>query len=386
MIYFFVHNNLHYTWAEAIRREIQGIDSHACFGLIKFVPSALTKSDLDGHYQKVFESKGLFGGFWSLLNVFEQNRIKRHLDELEFDKNDIIFAFTEYEIATHYIIRKAKKAGSKVYIFDEGIGTYILNNYPVLSQGDSVKQRVIHYAIKYVNGFHHTQRLTGNQKLYFPRLDDSFYDGYVLFYCFPFQRTLPLYRVAFPARQQKYMNLDPHSVLILGQALYNYCLTMDEYMASLKSVIDASNKSFRHIYFKFHHSALPLLKTSLFVDLTHYMQSKGVNVIDFNEPIYVEDLVDQLDFPPKFIVSYFSTALLNLFARGCEPIFICNLLEHKDIDLMVVKRLLESAHYRFIKSYDGINPSYRSDLDDEAVFCSDQAIGEWYKQIAYAKS
>jgi len=59
-------------------------------------------------------------------------------------------------IATHYIIVNAKPKGAKVFLVDEGIGTYMINNYSPLIPGPSMKQRFIYHTTRFINGFRHT--------------------------------------------------------------------------------------------------------------------------------------------------------------------------------------------------------------------------------------
>ena len=379
MIYFIVNNNLHYIWSSLILKEILEVKNKQEFSLIKFLPSALTMSDKDGLYKNIYVSQGLFGSFWQLLNLKLEYKIKNNLKKIPLKKNDIIFLFTEYEIGNHYIVKRAKQSGSKVYIIDEGIGTYIINNYAHLFRGSSVKQRIIDYAIRYLNGFRDSVRLTGNNTLYFPRLNDKYYDGYILFYNFPLRRNIPKIYLKFPALKNKLAKLNPNSILILGEGLNDFYLTEKEYIDSLLSIARAAVQSFKYVYFKFHHGEIRYLDTPNFKRLIEELNNFKVKIINFDKPIAVENIISKLDYPPKFIVSYICTALFNLFAAGCEPIFAYHLLRKKYADFEVLTALLESVHYNFISSYKDINPDYRSNLRLEKVYPSDMDVKDFYK-------
>lgn len=380
MIYFIVNNNLHYIWAGLIFKEILEVNNKQEFSLIKFLPSALTMSQDDNLYKNIYVSQGLFGSFWQLLNLKLEWRIKNNLKRIAFKKNDILFLFTEYEISNHYLVKRAKQSGSRVYIIDEGIGTYIINNYPHLFKGSSLKQRIIDYAIRYLNGFCDSVRLTGNNTLYFPRLNDKYYDGYILFYNFPLRRNIPKIYLKFPTLKDKITNLNPNSILILGEGLNDFYLTEREYIDSLLSVARAAVQSFKYVYFKFHHSEIKYLDRQEFKRLRKELDNLKVKIIDFDKPIAVENIISKLDYPPKFIVSYICTALFNLFAVGCEPIFAYHLLKRKYADFEVLTDLLESVDYNFIFSYEDIKPDYRSNLKLEKIYPSDMDIKAFYKE------
>jgi len=367
--------------AGVMRREIASADGGAEFSLIKFLPSALTMTQDDSLYRNIYASLGLFGSFWQLLDWKLEADIKKYLGDIPFGRGDIVFLFTEYEIANHFLVQRAKARGAKVFIVDEGIGTYIINNYPRVSKGSSLKQRIIGEVIRHGQGFHKSQRLTGNGTLYFPRLADEYYDGYLLFYRFPIRRDIPQVHVEMPGMGEPIPNLDRDAVILLGEGLHGYHMNEGDYIRSLKMLAQAAARSFKHVYFKFHHCELKVLDRPLFRDLQKQVRDLGINIIDFDKPVPVETLVPQLDFPPRFVVGYFSTALLNLFAAGCEPIFTCHLIKDKNFDFFVVEGLLDSIGYHLISSYDDINQDYTSGLTFDKIFSSGTTIGDFYRTV-----
>ncbi len=385
MIYFIVNNNLHYIWSRAILEKISKINTEEDFSLIRFEPSALTMAEHDDIYENVYRSQGFFTSFWQLLNPIYMYKVKQNIKRIIFKKDDIVFLFTEYEIGNHYIVKRAKRKGAKVFIIDEGIGTYIINNYPYVFRGSSLKQRIIDYIIRYAIGFYDSRRLTGTNLLYFPRLDDKYYDGYILFYNFPLERSMPKVYVRFPGLKEELKNRDSNSILILGQGLNDFYLDDKEYIDSLLAILEVAAKSFRYVYFKFHHCEIKYLDRPEFKKLRKRLKELEIKIIDFDKPVAVENMISTLDHRPKFVVSYFSTALLNLFAVGCQPIFACHLLEKKCVDFEVVRTLLESVNYNFVSCYSDITPQYSSALTLDKIYTLDFTFQDFYKGLAYEK-
>jgi len=381
MITFIVNNDVHYMRARLIRDQIHHCDSQARFHLVKFLPSALTMTEADHLYDRIYESRGLFGSFWQLLNLKIEKKIKQNLDRVPFAKGDILFLFTEYELGNHYLVQRAKQAGARVFIVDEGIGTYIINNYPNLSAGSSVKQRVIGEVTQWIQHFTDSRRLTGNGSLYFPVLKDTYYDGYILFYNFPLKRSMPLIYLQYPEAGQEIPNLDPDAVIILGEGLHRYHISEQEYIDSLLAIIRSAARNFRHVYFKFHRCETAFQGRPLYQRLQDEMQIQGVRILDAARPEAIENIIPDLDFPPRFVVSYLCTALFNLYARGCQPIFTCQLIQERDEDFEVVKDLLSNVGYNLIRSYNDISPDYSTHLSQDRIFPADRTVADFYRSL-----
>jgi len=381
MIYFIVNNNFHYLRADLLRDEIVTVEPQVDTALIRIFSPALNRFDRDEDYEKVYSKHGLFGSFSQLLNLPGQWRIKQSLKRIPFRPGDGLFLFTEYELANHYLGQYAKSRGARVYLVDEGIGTYIINNYSRLTAGRSLKQRLITWVIRYLNGFYATSRLTGDETLYCPRLADRYYDGWVLFYNFSLKRDMRQIHVRLPGLKKNVPHLDPDAVLILGG--YNgFYFTLPEYINLMMSALRAAIKSFKRIYFKFHQAELKFLEHKEYRDFISLAREAGVELLALDRPEPVERWFEGQTHPPRFVVGNITTALLTLFALGCEPIFFCHLIQDRYVDFKILTGFLKSVGYRFISNWEDIRPSYRSNLTLGKIYSQDISFGDFYKNIA----
>ena len=118
------------------------------------------------------------------------------------------------------------------------------------------------------------------------------------------------------------------------------------------------SENFEKIYFKFHPDEINSgIELKISAALSNYKN------IEF---VAIEEIIEQVigSYKARFMISYFSSSLKNLFFYGLEPIFISHLIFFlKDIRVIVqYNTYLKTLNYNFVSSFKDINPRYHSDL------------------------
>jgi len=389
MIYFSVQSNLHYGWATRMAQEIRSADPGQDCGLIVFRSGRLTCAADPQIYESVHAVEELFGTARNLLfHPIRFRRVKQQLETVAFKAGDVLFLFTEYLLSNHYLAMRAKQAGARVFLVDEGIGTYVINNFERVGRSPQWKDQLLLWGIRVFNGFYDTDRVWGGPgTLPVMRLKDDYYDGYVLRYRFPIKnRTIrPYYtNLRFYEPHQPCPETDAQAILILGSYYDDLYLDMYAYLKFMRALIAHCAGAFRTVYFKFHYLEQQYFSRPLFEAFRVWMEEIGVEILPMGQNAPVEDLIVEMPRPPRFIAANFSTALLNAFELGFQPVFLSH-LHGAGGDFETVARILEDVGYQFVDAVSEIRPDYTCGLKPERLF-SDMPFCDFFARQCLKKA
>lgn len=277
--------------------------------------------------------------------------------ELRPADDDVLFIYTEFELANHMVARHFRAAGARVYLLEDGnLGTYV----PMTAPGDeplTPKERIIAAMTRMLPGMRDTRFPKVNGQV-FPWLPDRLIEG------------LCVYRDIAPVRRLKVMLLEPERrarvepvrgrAIFLNQPMYDHFQSDEDYLADLDRALQALCKGFGEVLFKFHprESAAWMARVRGLLEERH----PGIRLLEDRQPF--EELAST--WRPEVLASYFSTALLNM-APGIEPLYLYHLfpaIARQPIFEQTTK-LLNQWNYRFVPSLDAVRSGYVSGLAAE---------------------
>jgi len=131
MIYFTISNDLHYLIDSKYAKEILTYGLSVTFIRYRDVRNFRIREDegwetvwLDG-FPRRFHLRRLIFTFYKNFHNFKQ------LVNISFCKKDVLFILTEYELNNLLLTKKARRAKATTVLLDEGLGTFIINNYRI---------------------------------------------------------------------------------------------------------------------------------------------------------------------------------------------------------------------------------------------------------------
>lgn len=283
---------------------------------------------------------------------------------------DVLFLYTEYELINHFVVRRFKRAGARVYLIEDGgVGTYLpfsLSGNEVLS----TKQRIVATMTRCLPGLWQT-RFHKVNSVVFPWMRDSSIDGLCLYRPLRIVRRFPVYVL----RNQSHAPIDPicGRVIFLNERMYDDYQTIDQHVASLVVILESLVAGFAEVFFKFHPREDVNSRTRLRVLIA--TRFPEVRIIESQRA--VEALL--IDYRPEVIASFFSTALLNLDGTRIEPMFLFQMIPELANQRLFVqlKALLAQWECNLVASWSEACSGYRSGLNlenDAAEWTLDELV------------
>ncbi len=342
MIYFLVNNDYHLHLDIELAKQLREFE----LGLIQIPYSlnTLEKSDL---FIKVYNYPNrLVASIKKLLfNPLAIKRIIKKVDaELVPQKDDVLLVHTEMDLLNQHIIKKFYKAGSKIFLLEDGTATVC--HYNMLSGKISFKDNFRKFLLKYFYNFDYLKFKKYGVET-FPEMNDFIFKGVIVNHGDCIKRDIPLYKLKPIKEPIKF--LDPNSVVFFSQAMYLWFLTEEEYILFIDDFLSTSS-NFSKFYFKFHPSENDDVKNKII----KIIKERHPNVIVLNEKDIAENIIEK--YPVKYAITFNSTAALNLINRGVVPIFINNMFN------VIYPNDSYEAFGQFLKSIDCYSPSKLSDI------------------------
>lgn len=359
--------------AVSLQKEIRKVDPAIQFSIVKYLPSALDMEQSDRAFDHVYVLPGAGHPY----KYFQTLALRKKSNNLfQFKKGDVLIVFTEYELHNHYLVLKAKAAGAKVFLFDEGIGSFQLYNYTDFKHGMSRSALLTNYLMKYL-GYPHSSLCRGSNN-FFWKLNEQYYDGFVSQYKFPtrlntkkyFIKPLLSYGGSIDA-------LNDDGLFILG-GHFDWFLPQPEYLLYLERLCKVANNKFKDVYFKFHHAELTMHPPEVLSKQMEILQNYDIKILD-NVKLPAEIIIEKIK--TKYVVAPWSSALLSLFMRGCEPIFTFKALNIQTNDTAIMEELLRSVGYKLLLSLEELCPSFKTCLRKENIFEQHYSIGDLYRDV-----
>jgi hypothetical protein len=299
--------------------------------------------------------------FFHIFTFFHENKkIFRKIDkELCVSKNDILFAYTEYDLTNQYIIEKFNKSEAKVYLLEDGAATAYL--FMSVKHKISIKNYIRTVVLKLLYGRYNTRLLFDGNSI-FPMLKDRCING-ACFYLIPtkINRNIKVYQIKNCIKKMDFSN--PNVAIFLNQDIYHFYEDFDNYLETLNNITRQLSITFDKYYFKFHPRE-PVDKIDQIREII--TKNKGI-IIDSKDTI--EGIVSE--YKPKYAVSFFSSSLINLAFMGIEPMFLHRFItDYKNKQVLKhFDSYLNSLNYNFISSVEQINPNYESGFINKQQNC-----------------
>lgn len=343
-IFFLINNNFH--WND-MREHLHALGDYEV-NLICIPHTLDPELQFDGvHYVWRFESpfakKRL--GILNLRNTAStHDQIKKALNIMP---SDVLLMYTEFELLNQYVAMTFKRAGAKVFLLDEGLGTYI-----VCSQKSDAKLPVkswLHLRwSKYVIGYTWLRYMYFNNRIR-PYMDDALIDGVLLYRDVVLSRKFPAYRI-HGGKDNLILSLDATKCLFVNSPTYQVHSSWDAYCNDLLEVFATLQRKFSQVYFKFHPR-----ESKQQVEAVKRLLSNFDKVCFVEDAGPVEDLLQTVQ--AKYAVSFISTSLLSLADKGVEPIYVFQLIDSLRGQSIVaaMSALLSSIGVHLIDSLDDIS-------------------------------
>lgn len=353
MIYFLINNNYHLHFDMNLAKQLPDFE----LGLIQ-IPYSLD----------VIEESDLFGKIYNypdrlvasikslLLNPKKINGIIKKVDnELIPQNNDVLLVHTEMDFLNQHIIKKFYKAGSKIFLLEDGTATVCHCN--MISGKIGVKDNFRKIVLKYFYGFDYLKfKKYGVQTL--PEMENFIFKGVILNHGDNIKRDIPLYKLK-PV-EQPIEFLDQNGVIFFSQAMYLWFLTEEEYTVYIDNLLSVAS-CFSTFYFKFHPSDKEDVKNKII----KIIEKKHPKVIVLYEKDIAENIIEK--YPVKYAITFNSTSALNLINRGVVPIFINDMFSkiYPDDAFKAFGQFLKSINYNSPSDLNDIKPGFLAFSSDE---------------------
>lgn len=326
------------------------IIAHPSSRNIKIFKEDLKILEIESH--PVTQGQG-YKGFQVYKNVFKHNRYLKQ--KLVFSKDDILIVTTEYQLNTAIYAKMVKKAGGRVYIFDEGVGFY-LNNHPIHAGLTTFKDKLY---LRLYDFFHFIMRVPvearkGLEWRMFPAINSNYIDAIYVSMRVPIERKNKL--IPYQSFLLNTEENDDDVVIFFAGNFDSFNLKNEE-IQKMQEAMRSALVSFKRVYLKLH----PLdwvNKTDVYLNYLDFLEAnKGIELIDNN--LTGNDAIKK--FRPKVVVGTLSSALFDSFFLGCQPIFLFPLLPERQ-EFLVCREALNSLGYKFISSPSDVLKSYNSNV------------------------
>jgi hypothetical protein len=341
MIYFLVNNNFQLLDVETHLAELKNDD----ISLIK-IPHNLTIS-LNYKFKEIYEFPRLIN---KLVDHFKlpqiisiHSKIKNNLKEIS-EKDTLIF-YTEYEYLNHYVVNIFKEKKAKVILIDEGFATYL--SYSILENSNlGLKKKILNLYLKSILGYKNTKIVSLGQTTK-THLTDSQIDLLLLYNPLNLVRKVKTNHLKTDDRN--FIGLKSNTALFLNERMYDYYVTMYEYLNIMNDILLNLSNNFETVYFKFHPRETDFEKNKIKSVIEKHPK---VKIIEDNNP--VELLIEKIE--AKYIVSFFAQTLLYLSNSNCTPIYTIQMYPQlmKNESLKVVNSILENMGYISLNNWSEI--------------------------------
>jgi len=276
-------------------------------------------------------------------------KAKRNVNELiKPAKNDILLVHVERDLINQYIIQLFHGVRAKIYLLEDGIAT--MCHFNMVFRKPSLVNRIKNVILKKIFKFSHTKiGLYGYETLHI--MDDYLFDGLIVNHGNIINRNIPLFKLS-PL-------VDPINIkyeegaLFLNQPMYLGYNKENEYLHYLNNVLTISPK-FDPFYFKFHPSESNCVKAAI----TKLIGERYSNIIIIHENNIAENLMSK--YAVKYLITFNSTAALNLIGSGVVPIFLNSLFNNTfpHQSLVAFNQFLKSIKCLFPLNLSEVRPGF----------------------------
>jgi len=350
MIYFLVNND--YQLFD-VRRHLADLAAHGQQPALIEVPHNLRSQDRGAGFARTdtFETplKGrgpaaAWAKYWSC-----SKQIRRRIQP---SREDVLFLYTEYELLNHLLAREFKCGGARVYLIEDGgMATYLplsLSSTESFTTREAVKGAMT----RLIPGLAATRFHKANG-IVFPWLEDSQLDGICLYRAVDIARKIPTFLIEEPP--QAPLTREPGRVLFLNERIYDYYQTRPQFLRGLELILESLTRGFSEVLFKFH----PSESAAWIGDIGALLQQRYPSIRVIEDKAAVETIIER--YAPEVVASYCCTALLSLWGRGIQPLYLYHLFEEMASQKLFrqMTTLLSRWNYAFVDSFAAVRSGYR---------------------------
>lgn len=358
MIYFLVNND--YQLFDA-RQHLSELEEKSIAASLIEVPHYLNSPDRDRGFAEVLRFASplkahRWGGAW--LRYFAS--WWKVVRTLKPSAEDVLFLYTEFELLNHFIARRFKRSGAKIYLVEDGgFGTYVPLS---LAGGEALtkKEAIVAAMSRLLPGLGATVFHKANGVV-FPWLPDTYLDGLCVYRPVSIVRQIPIKLLKRPAPYKPVDRIEGR-VIFLNERMYDVYQNSQQYFDGLERIVEGLTRGFDEVIFKFHPSETAEWRRRI----SAFLEERAHSVQILEDDTNIEGLLG--DYRPEVLASYFSTALLNLEGSGVEPMYLYHLIDAVAAQkvFLLVSALLRQWNYNFADYEDGICSGYRSGLAADA--------------------
>jgi hypothetical protein len=317
MNYFLVNNDYQYYDALLHLPALRGGAA-----LIR-VPHNLKRVDKDACFSAVLTIMSPFavrGGVLRLRRIF---RAQREVERtLPVTSGDTLLLYTEFEVLNQAVVRHFKRRGARVVLIEDGgIATFLTFNIQGARERKSLVQAAAQLWLQSLAGAPYLTLVKYNG-IIFPQIQDRYIDVAVYYLPMPISRSIRRIVVRKPVQHVE--GLARGTAIFLNERVYDYYCTMEKYLEFLERILTRMEQGFTRVLFKFHPSETPERRSMISAVLARHPAVARVD-----NDAAVETLVQQ--YMPGHAVSFLSSALLNLWYYGVQPVFLYRLMPEMEI-------------------------------------------------------
>ena len=298
---------------------------------------------------------------------------------VEFQTGDVLIVTTEYQINNALLAQNAKRAGGKVYLYDEGIGFYF-NNTPLRRKKTGFQEYIylgLHNFAFWILGIpaYAKKGFEGGMHV---RIKDDLIDRIYSRMRLPIDRSSVIcgYRNLL-ASEAALESKVRDTAIFFANNLTCFGVQNQEVKLS-ENALHLMASRFSKVYLKIHPA--DVAEGNEVFDFYAALAEKFSNIQLVETAITANEAIEQLR--PHVVVGSLGASLFDAFFFGCQPIFFFHLLPEVE-EFEVCKVTLDGIGYTYIKNLDEISPDYNCGVNVEALLYedNDKDATPWWKPL-----
>ncbi|WP_397411266.1 polysialyltransferase family glycosyltransferase [Polaromonas sp.] len=320
-------------------------------------------------------------GYRRIVSYIRSISHQRYLKKVfKFSANDILIVITEYQLNNALLARKMKQAGGQVYLFDEGIGFYFNNStFHDLHLRLADKLFLKLYDLAFTSLGIPAYARKGFEGRMYVCIKEKYIDGIYSRMRLPIKRPLKIYgyrNFLVSAQAQEMKNQG--SVILFASNLRAFGLEREERVL-MEKVVRHLAKNFPQVFIKIHPSDAVAKNDNFYFYEKLIRALPNISLID--NSITGNEAMER--YKPRIVVGVLGATMFDAFFFGCHPVFLFHLLPRVP-EFQICNFVLEGMNYKFIQSFENVNPEYKCDVDVASLLYDEEIKAPW--EITFRQS
>jgi hypothetical protein len=289
-------------------------------------------------------------------SYLHQARIARRF---QFRPEDLLVITTEYEINNALLAAQMRRAGGRVYLYDEGIGFYFNNSIfhnRHLSWNDRFFLVLYNLAFKTLGIPAYAKK--GFEGRMYVRIREHYLDAIYSRMRLPIDRPAEIrgYR-HFLVSEQAFLPKNRQAAIFFANNLDAFGLKAEELAISGETLRQMA-RVFSDVHLKIHPGDWAAQNDICRFYVALAAEHANIHLVD--NAISGNAAMERIK--PRVVVGTMGAAMFDAFFFGCQPIFLFRMLPPVK-EFGVCNFTLENLGYHYIASLAQINPGYESGVD-----------------------